>query len=154
MWINISIYAVLAVHVICSLLLILIVLMQRPRSEGLGAAFGSTIAESAWGAGATDVLTKGTIWLGTIFFAATLLLAVLYAHRTPNDSKLKEILMKPDVAEQAAPAPAPAPAAPSAAAPSAAASTPAPAQAAPAPASAPAAPSTTAKPEKPKTSSH
>ncbi len=81
MWINILIYGILAVHVICSILLVLIVLMQRPRAEGLGAAFGSGMTESMFGAQTTDVLTKATIWLGGIFFVATLSLAMLYAHR-------------------------------------------------------------------------
>ncbi|MFQ3669924.1 MAG: preprotein translocase subunit SecG [Verrucomicrobiia bacterium] len=81
MWINILIYGILAIHVICSILLVLIVLMQRPRAEGLGAAFGSGMTESMFGAQTTDVLTKATIWLGGIFFVATLSLAMLYAHR-------------------------------------------------------------------------
>lgn len=139
MWINISIYAVLTVHVICSILLILIVLMQRPRSEGLGAAFGGGMTESVFGAGTTDVLTKGTIWLGSIFFAATLLLAVLYAHRTPVDSAIKNQLMQPDVSAMAPAVPVPE------AAPATATSTPA----APAPA-APANQPAAAKPEAPK----
>lgn len=131
MWINISIYAVLTVHVICSILLILIVLMQRPRSEGLGAAFGGGMTESVFGAGTTDVLTKGTIWLGSIFFAATLLLAVLYAHRTPADSAIKHQLMQPDVSATAPALPEAAPAKDSTPA-TATATPPAPAPAAPA----------------------
>jgi preprotein translocase subunit SecG len=81
MWINVLIYSILAVHVVCSILLVLIVLMQRPRAEGLGAAFGSGMTESMFGAQTTDILTKATIWLGGVFFVATLSLAVLYSHR-------------------------------------------------------------------------
>lgn len=92
MWINILIYGILAVHVICSILLVLIVLMQRPRSEGLGAAFGSGMTESMFGAQTTDVLTKATIWLGSIFFVATLSLAILYAHRDRPTTNVGELM--------------------------------------------------------------
>jgi len=112
MWINISIYAVLTLHVICSILLILIVLMQRPRSEGLGAAFGGGMTDSVFGAGTTDVLTKGTIWLGSTFFAATLLLAFLYSHRGSVDKRIKDELLKPEVTSSAPASTAPSPAVP------------------------------------------
>lgn len=92
MWINILIYGILAIHVICSILLVLIVLMQRPRAEGLGAAFGSGMTESMFGAQTTDVLTKATIWLGGIFFIATLSLAMLYAHRDRPATGLGQLM--------------------------------------------------------------
>ncbi|MDR1190966.1 MAG: preprotein translocase subunit SecG [Verrucomicrobiales bacterium] len=69
----------LVIFVICSVLLTLVVLMQRPRSEGLGAAFGGGMTDSLFGAGTTDVLTKITIWFAGLFFACTLALALLNA---------------------------------------------------------------------------
>jgi preprotein translocase subunit SecG len=77
--VTIFIYVLTAVFVICSVLLTLVVLMQRPRSEGLGAAFGGGMTDSLFGAQTTDVLTKITIWLAGIFFACTLALALLHA---------------------------------------------------------------------------
>ena len=47
---NISIQLLFAVLVIVSLLLLGVVLMQRPKQEGLGAAFGAAITDQAFGA--------------------------------------------------------------------------------------------------------
>lgn len=55
---NISIQLLFAVLVIVSLLLLGVVLMQRPKQEGLGAAFGAAITDQAFGARTTDVLKK------------------------------------------------------------------------------------------------
>ncbi len=71
----------LVVLVIVCILLTLVVLMQRPRSEGLGAAFGSGMTENIFGAQTTTVLTKATVYLGIVFFAVTLLLTVLTARQ-------------------------------------------------------------------------
>ncbi len=56
----------LVLQVLICLLLILIVLMQRPRQEGLGAAFGSGTMDQAFGAQTTNVLQKSTTWLGIL----------------------------------------------------------------------------------------
>ncbi len=74
-----------AVEVIVCLLLILVVLMQRPRQEGLGASFGDAAASQVWGAQTTNVLQKFTVYLAIILFALTILLAVLVSrHQTGN----------------------------------------------------------------------
>src|ERR1700675_1026692 len=76
----------LTVHVIVCILLILIVLMQRPKGEGLGTTFGGGGTDTLFGSGAGNVLTKNTTWLGTIFFITTVVLAYLYSHREQSDS--------------------------------------------------------------------
>lgn len=93
--INIAIYILLGVNILVCVLLTLLVLMQKPRSEGLGAAFGGSFTDSIFGAQTSDVLTKGTIWLGGIFMALTLVLALLYSHRQMSGNKLQEELTKP-----------------------------------------------------------
>jgi preprotein translocase subunit SecG len=50
-----------------SLLLILVILMQRPKQEGLGAAVGAGMTDAAFGAKTTDVLQKGRFILGPCF---------------------------------------------------------------------------------------
>lgn len=130
---TIALYSVLAVHIVCSLLLILVVLMQRPRSEGLGAAFGGGFTDSVFGAQTTDVLTKFTIYLASIFFAATLGLAYIYAHRTGSNLS-KELLQAKEPALPAAAAQTAAPAAPANPATTPVETPAAPAPAAPAPA--------------------
>jgi len=84
-WLNISINLLLVIHVAVCLLLALVVLMQRPKQEGLGAAFGAGLTDQAFGARTTDVLQKGTIYLGTLFFVITLVLAILIGKRQSNN---------------------------------------------------------------------
>ena len=101
--INLAIYTLLGVNLLVCILLTLLVLMQKPRSEGLGAAFGGNFTDSIFGAQTSDVLTKGTIWLGGIFMAITLVLGVLYSHRQADQTNIKDQLSKP-VAPISAPA--------------------------------------------------
>jgi len=64
-----------AVLIILSILITLVVLMQRASSNsGMGAALGGGAAESALGGAAGNVLTKATIWGMGIFFGLTFLL--------------------------------------------------------------------------------
>ena len=58
--------------VLVALLMVLVILMQRPKSEGLGAAFGGAVTENIFGAQTTNVLVKFTTWLAGVFFALTL----------------------------------------------------------------------------------
>ena len=105
----------LVIHVFVSLLIILLTLMQRPKNEGLGAAFGGGMTDNLFGAQTTNVLQTITRWLGGIFFGLTLLLSCLYV-RLPNvkSASQKELTEKPAVVVPAA-TPAPAPALPAAA---------------------------------------
>ena len=84
MWLSIIIPILLAILVIVCVLLTLVVLMQRPKNEGLGAAFGSGVTENIFGAQTATVLTKATVYLGCTFFAVTLLLTVLTARQSVN----------------------------------------------------------------------
>jgi preprotein translocase subunit SecG len=82
MWLSIIIPILLSILVIVCILLTLVVLMQRPKNEGLGAAFGSGMTENIFGAQTATVLTKATVYLGCIFFGVTLLLTVLTARQS------------------------------------------------------------------------
>jgi preprotein translocase subunit SecG len=110
--INLAIYILLGANILVCVLLTLLVVMQKPRSEGLGAAFGGSFTDSIFGAQTSDVLTKGTIWLGVIFMTLTLLLGLLYSHRQVGNNKLQEELKKPvsPVSTNSLPVPPPAPA--------------------------------------------
>src|SRR3954453_2497036 len=77
-----------------ALLMIFIILMQRPKSEGLGAAFGGGMTDNLFGAQTTNVLTKITGWLAGIFFLLTFGLSVMYAHRSVGSGALRQELMK------------------------------------------------------------
>jgi preprotein translocase subunit SecG len=75
----------LTVHVITCIFLTLLILMQRPRSEGLGTAFGGGVTDTLFGSSAGNVLTKITTWLGILLFVTTLSLAFLYGRKgSPN----------------------------------------------------------------------
>jgi len=98
----------LGFYVFVALLMVLVILMQRPKSEGLGAAFGGGVTENLFGAQTTNVLTKITSWLATIFFLLTFGLSILYAHKGNTKSELRRELMK-DLPPSAATSPTPGP---------------------------------------------
>jgi len=92
----------LGLYIFVCALMMLVILMQRPKSEGLGAAFGGGVTENIFGAQTTNVLTKITGWLAAIFFILTFALSILYAHKGNTRSDLRRELEKGQV-----PAPAP-----------------------------------------------
>jgi preprotein translocase subunit SecG len=109
---SVLISILVAFHVLVCLLMVVVVLMQRPKNEGLGAAFGGGMTENIFGAQTTHVLQKFTVWLGVVFFAITLLLAIIYAKRGAGETAIQKELLGgqtlPAAAAQAAAAPSPA----------------------------------------------
>src|SRR5882724_9173917 len=97
----------LAIYVLVALLMLLVILMQRPKSEGLGAAFGGGVTENIFGAQTTNVLVKFTAWLAGIFFALTFALSILYSHKTSRDTGLRQQLLKQQTTAPANVSPAP-----------------------------------------------
>jgi preprotein translocase subunit SecG len=91
---SIFINILLVVEVLSALLIILLVLMQRPKNEGLGAAFGGGMTENLFGAQTTNVLQSFTRNLGIFFFALTALISWLY---------VKQGTIKSDIQKQLAP---------------------------------------------------
>ena len=91
---SILITALLSIWTLVALLMILVILMQRPKSEGLGAAFGGGVTENIFGAQTTNVLVKFTSYLAGFFFVITFVLSILYAHQATRKSVLREELMK------------------------------------------------------------
>ena len=145
------------VEVVVCLLLALAVMLQKPKEGGLGGAIGGGMSEAVFGADASNVLIKVTIWLGSIFLINTLLLARLTSVGHSQSVMVDVSEPKQQPVEQQAPATAvpdaplpsvedlPAPAAkpeakPAAPAPTKPETKPAPAAAKPAPASTPAKP--------------
>jgi len=86
--------------VVVSLLMILTILMQRPKNEGLGAAFGGGLTDNLFGAQTTTVLTKFTVWLGVLFFFLTLVISVLHVKASSGPTAVQKQLLQ-------APTPAP-----------------------------------------------
>jgi preprotein translocase subunit SecG len=98
----------IALHVLVCALMILVVLMQRPRSEGLGSAFGGGITDNVFGSQTTNVLARFTTWMGIAFFSITLLLSILTAKANSGKSAIqKKLLSEPIPAAVSTPAPTP-----------------------------------------------
>lgn len=124
MWIVLPV--LITLHVIVCVLMVFLVLMQRPRNEGLGAAFGGGVTDNVFGPQTANVLSKFTTYLGISFFVLTLLLAVVYARKDSGKSSIQRSIdasVPAAVAPTTAATPTPAPALPSSATPA----TPAPA---------------------------
>jgi preprotein translocase subunit SecG len=97
-WTNFAIDVLLVVFVVACPLMWLVILMQRSKQEGLGAAFGGGFTESVWGAQTSNVLVKTTVFLASAFFIVSILLARLYtyqAHVAQKPSTLQQDLLRP-----------------------------------------------------------
>lgn len=82
---NISITLIFIAQIVVCVLLLGIVLMQRPKQEGLGAAFGGDLANEITGAHTTTVLQKGTVYLGSLFMIFSFVLSLLIVHRSVEE---------------------------------------------------------------------
>ena len=98
-WLSISINLLLVVFVIDCFLMILLILMQRPKQEGLGAAFGAGVTDQVFGARTTNVLQRGTVYLATMFFLLSLALAVLIGHKNKKIKLLAPTITKVEPAK-------------------------------------------------------
>lgn len=110
---NFLIGLLLFVEAICAFLLVAIILMQKPKNEGLGMAFGAEMGENLFGARASNILVKITIWLTVVFLANTTFLTMLYSRRGDSAIMDKYIpaavpMQQPVMPSPAAPVGAPA----------------------------------------------
>ena len=80
-WTTAAIYVLLFFFILICVLMCFVVLMQRSKQEGLGAAFGGGFTESVWGAQTSQVLVKATVWLAALFFLFSIVLARLYTYQ-------------------------------------------------------------------------
>jgi preprotein translocase subunit SecG len=134
----------LVLHVFVTIALIGVVLIQRSEGGGLGLGASQGMGNFMTGRGTANLLTRATAVLGTLFFALSLGLAVLY-HNSASTQPAAAILNGPAApAPVAPPGPAPLPQTPAdafhAPAPT---GVPAPGQAPAAPTGGPAAPAPT-----------
>lgn len=98
----------LVVNVIVCLLIIFVTLMQRPKNEGLGAAFGGGMTDNLFGAQTSNVLATFTRWVGGAFFVLALVLSMLYTRNVTAKSAVhKELLLRPRPLASATPAASP-----------------------------------------------
>lgn len=76
-----------AIHILVAIFLVFLVLMQKSKDQGIGAAFGGAATEAVFGAGTTTALVRMTIWCACIFLGCSLLLAILHARRDAGQSR-------------------------------------------------------------------
>ncbi len=76
---SILISVLLIVEVLAAFLLIVVILAQKSKDQGLGMAFGSGMGESLFGSRAGNVLTRMTITLAVVFMLTTMVLGILFA---------------------------------------------------------------------------
>ena len=79
------IYLVTAIHIIVSVTLIGIILLQQGKSADLAAAFGGQGSQTAFGPrSASNLLTKATGWLAAVFVITSISLTILLQHQTTH----------------------------------------------------------------------
>ena len=75
-------YFVLLLHVAAAVAIIVLVLLQHGKGADMGASFGSGSAGSVFGsAGSANFLSRSTAAAAAVFFATSLVLTYLSAHR-------------------------------------------------------------------------
>jgi preprotein translocase subunit SecG len=102
--------------VLVSLFLVLVVLVQKPRSDGgLGTAMGGGMAEATFGSETGNVLTRSTIYAAVAFFVIAFGAYLGHIYVVKHKSKVVEglptISAPATLAPEAAPVTVPAPAA-------------------------------------------
>jgi preprotein translocase subunit SecG len=131
-------YASVVILFLVCLLVVLIILMQRPSANaGMGSALGGGAAETVFGGESANVLSKMTTTLTVILFVLSFGLYLGFVAREKPAPKALDAKATAPVAAPAAPASAATPAAPASAA-AKPQSTPAPAATTPAKPAAPA----------------
>ncbi len=81
---------VLVIHVLASLGVICLVLLQHGKGADMGAAFGSGASGSLFGvSGSSNFLSRATAIFVAIFFVTSLTLAYMASHRSEGESVIK-----------------------------------------------------------------
>ena len=112
MWVSVLITVV---HVMVSLFLIAVVLLQSGKSGDLAAAFGGQGSQTAFGPrGAATALSRATTYSAIIFMITSITLSIYASRKTGPNSVLSGVKGKQTKSQPAAPAKQPAapPAAP------------------------------------------
>lgn len=85
-------WLILFVHVVASVILILVVLLQTGKRADLAGAFGGGGSQTAFGArGAATVLSKATTTFAVVFMATSLALSLLSSSGAGSGSVLETV---------------------------------------------------------------
>jgi preprotein translocase subunit SecG len=91
-WIGIIISILKVVTVLVAIFIVFVTLLQRPKNEGLGAAFGGDTANNIFGAQTTNVLVTLTRWLCGIFLSVCFIISILGSIDPDRRTKVNEYL--------------------------------------------------------------
>jgi preprotein translocase subunit SecG len=81
----------LFIHILVSVLMIMIILLQTGKGAEIGAAFGGGYSQTLFGsAGPVGFLNKLTTVIAVVFMLTSLFLAFLASHPTPTKSLVDE----------------------------------------------------------------
>jgi len=95
----------IVIHVIASIVLILVILLQSGRGGGLSEAFGSSSTSTIFGTSASTFLQRATSTAAIVFLLTSLSLAVLSSHRSRSLMQLEKIKeMLPEAVKEEMPA--------------------------------------------------
>lgn len=75
---------VIVIHVIVSLVLILVILMQAGRGSGMSEVFGAGSTQTIFGTSASNFLMKATAVCAVVFILTCMTLAVLSSKRSQS----------------------------------------------------------------------
>ncbi len=82
----------IVIHIIVSLFIVGVVLLQQGKSADLAGAFGGQGSQTAFGPrGAANLLTKLTTWSAVIFMLTSIGLTVALAHSSADRSVLSGV---------------------------------------------------------------
>jgi preprotein translocase subunit SecG len=79
-WTNALFDVLLVIYVLDCCFMGLVIMMQRSKQEGLGAAFGGGFMQEFAGAQTSAVLVRATVYAAALFFILSISLARLSAH--------------------------------------------------------------------------
>ncbi len=95
--------ALLAAHVIITIALIGLILIQRGKGADVGAAFGSGASQTVFGSqGSASFLTRTTAVLATLFFLTSLTLAY-FSTQSTDESSVTDLIAPSSVIEMPLP---------------------------------------------------
>lgn len=93
MLLTVTIIVLSIINVVSCVLLVLVVLMQRSKNDGIGAAFGGGITDSVFGSQTSNVLVKATTVLAIAFLLSATLLASAKAYEMRTKSPIQKELL-------------------------------------------------------------
>ena len=90
-------FFILTINIILAVLLVIVVLLQKSEGGalGLGVSQDSFISSRS----ASNILTKATAIIATLFIVTSILLTILSNKKSPNSSVLEKVEEKEDTSE-------------------------------------------------------